>query len=167
MKFLKSIMLLFTLTLLMQKSFSQNVLMNILTQQSGVVKKGQTVLVEISICNTDAIDSVLAFKLKPQISFPSSISTISKTGHTLPPGWTIISNDGSTIKLSNGQDIIPAHACRTILISMEGTSTGGPSTISGSLLFSNGVAPGSSPGGPTKNDNAADNNSTSTCKVIR
>jgi hypothetical protein len=144
---------------------SQNILMNILTQNSGVTNKKGTVILEITVCNTDATDSVPAYKLKPQISIPAAITVISAAGHTLPPGWTITSNDGSTIRLSNGTDRIPAHECRTILIAINGKAVGGPSTISGNLLFSNGIAPGSIAGSPTKGDNPADNTSTTTCEI--
>jgi hypothetical protein len=146
---------------------SQNILINVLTQNSGMTGKGETVFLEVTVCNTDATDSVPVYKLRPQMSFPSAIARIPNKGHVLPNGWTITSNDGSTIRLSNGTDIIPAHACRTILIAMQGNTVGGPSTISGNLLFSNGVAPGSVPGGATKNDNPADNSSTSTIKITR
>lgn len=146
---------------------AQNTMINVLTQNSGVVNKGNTVFVEVSICNTDAIDSVAPYKLRPQISIPAGIASIPATGHVLPNGWTIVSNDGNTIRLSNGTDVIPVHTCRTILIAIKGEGIGGPSTISGNLLFSNGVAPGSAPGAATTRDNPADNSSTSTCKTIR
>lgn len=146
---------------------SQNILMNILTQNSGIVSKGKTVFLEITVCNTDPSDSVPVYKLKPQISVPSAIANISAAGHLLPAGWIITSNDRSTIRLSNGTDRIPGRACRTILIAIEGKAVGGPSTISGTLMFSNGEAPGSASGGPTHGDNPADNSSTSTCEVRR
>jgi len=165
MKIRKSILLVIVGSFFSLHSFSQNVLINILTQNSGIISKGGKGFLEITICNTDPIDSVPVYKLRPQISFPSSIARIPESGHILPAGWAVISNDGSTVRLSNGTDMIPANVCRTILIAIEGKETGGPSTISGSLLFSNGVAPGSFPGAATRNDNPADNNSTSTCKV--
>jgi hypothetical protein len=122
-------------------------------------------LLEVTVCNTDATDSVPVYKLRPQISIPKDIAVIPGTGHSLPAGWTITSNDGVTIRLSNGTDRIPAHTCRTILIAVEGKTAGGPSTISGNLLFSSGESPGASPGGPTKGDNPADNSSTTTCTI--
>ena len=146
---------------------SQNILMNILTRNSGIVSKGKIVFLEVTVCNTDETDSVPVYKLKPQISIPDGIAHIPPTGHTLPDGWTIISNNGSTIRLSNGTDRIPAHGCRTILIAMEGKAIGGPSTVSANLLFSNGESPGAISGGPTRGDNPADNSSTSTCTIIR
>jgi hypothetical protein len=146
---------------------AQNVLLNILTHNSGLATNGGTVNLEVTVCNTDATDSVPVYKLKPQISVPAAIASISTTGHTLPNGWTIVNNDGSTIRISNGTDMIPPHECRTILISVKGKVAGGPSTISGNLQFSSGIAPGSAPGGATRGDNPADNTSTSTIKVLR
>lgn len=166
MKLFKLIALLITCVFLHSNCFSQNILMNILTHNSGVVRKSETVLVEVTICNTSASDSVPMYKLKPQVSVPSEIARIATSGHTLPAGWTIISNDGFTIRFSNGTDELRAAECRTIFIAVKGKKRGGPSTISGSLLFSNGIAPGSAPGAPTQNDNPADNNSTSTCRII-
>jgi hypothetical protein len=146
---------------------SQNILINILTRNSGIVAKGENIFLELSVCNTDANDSVTVYKLMPQLSFPAAISIISDKGHILPEGWTITFNNGSTIKLSNGNDRIAPHDRRTILIALKGKNIGGPSTISCNLLFSNGVAPGTTPGSPTKYDNPADNTSTTTIKVTR
>lgn len=144
---------------------AQNALINILTQNGGVVKKGESVFIEVSVCNTDATDSFPVYKLRPQISVPKSLVIITEKGHELPAGWTIVSNDGSTIRLSNGEDKIPPTGCRTLLIAIRGIATGGPSTVSGNLSFSNGISPGAAPGSPTKGDLTADNASTTTCVV--
>ena len=145
---------------------SQNVLTNILTQNSGIVKKGKTVFVEVTINNTDPTNYVGIYKIRAQISVPAAIATIASTGHVLPTGWTIISNDGSTINLSNGKDMIAATDARTILIAVQGVKTGGPSTISCQLSFADGNSPGTTPG-TLKGDNPADNSSTTTIKVNR
>lgn len=146
---------------------SQNVLINVLTQKSGIASIGGIIYLEVTICNTSATVSVPAYKLRPQISVPSSLIGLPEAGHILPNGWSIISNANGVIRLSNGTDMIAANDCRTILIAMQGNSPGGPSTISGNLMFSNGVAPGSASGAATPGDNAADNISTSTCKILR
>jgi hypothetical protein len=147
--------------------YSQNILMNILTRDTGIVHIGKVVMLEITVCNTSAVDSVPEYKLKPQISVPGTIAGIPEAGHILPAGWKIVSNDGATIRISNGTDRIEPNVCRTILIAIKGNSIGGPLTVSGNLLFSNGTAPGSAPGSATAGDNPADNNSTSTCQVIK
>jgi hypothetical protein len=167
MKLFRTIFLVLTGALAFKTVAAQNVLLNILTRNSGLVNSGGTVNLEITVCNTDATDSVPVYKLKPQISVPAAIASIPTTGHSLPPGWTIANNDGSTIRISNGTDMIPPHECRTVLLAIRGKAVGGPSTISGNMQFSNGMAPGSMPGGATKGDNPADNTSTSTIKILR
>lgn len=166
MKILK----LFLLTAAAIISFSfaqaQNALINVLSQNSGIIKNGGTSFAEITINNTDPGVYIDIYKLKVQVSVPSNIVSISNTGHVLPTGWTIISNDGFTINLSNGKDMIAATDARTILIALKANKLGGPSTISGQLSFSDGISPGANPGF-LKADNPADNFSTSTFKVVR
>jgi hypothetical protein len=165
MKLFKLIILLFTGALSFMGARAQNVSINILTQNSGQVSVGGTVAVEVTICNTDAALNVPNYKLRPRISVPSAIVSIPASGHTLPSGWTITANTGSQITLSNGTDQVPAGACRTILILMQGNTIGGPSTVNGNLLFSNGVAPGTATGTATAGDASSDNTSTSTVQV--
>jgi molybdopterin-binding protein len=143
---------------------SQNVMINILTQKSGVVRRGGTVFLEVTINNTDPANHVGIYKLKAQISVPSVIASIPATGHVLPTGWIITGNSGSTINLSNGKDMIAAFDARTLLIAIEGKAAGGPSTVAAQLSFSDGIAPGTAPG-TLPGENPADNSSTSTIKV--
>ena len=144
---------------------AQNVSINLLTQNAGLVAVGGNVFLEVTINNTDNALSVPSYKLRPQISVPSSISRIATTGHILPPGWIINTNTGSVIRLSNGTDNVPPITARTLLIALEGVALGGPSTISGNLFFSNGVAPGSASGTALPGDLTADNTSTTTIEV--
>lgn len=143
---------------------SQNALINILTQNSGIVKKGGTLFLEVTVNNTDPTAFINIYKIRTQISVPSAIASIPATGHVLPTGWKITSNDGSTINLSNGTDMIAANDNRTLLIAIRGNDIGGPSTIAGQLSFSDGTAPGTAPG-TLPGDITADNFSTSTIKV--
>ena len=149
------------------RSFSQDVLINILTQNSGMVSKSNTVFLEVTVCNTSSTVTVAPYKLKPQLSIPSALVSIPDTGHVLPPGWAIIYNSNGAVWLSNGTDNIPPNGCRTILIAMKGKEAGGPSTITGNMTFSNGKDPGSAPGPATAGDNPADNNSATTIKVFK
>jgi hypothetical protein len=158
-----SLLVLSTL-LISEAVVSQNVLINILTQNSGVVKKGGVVFLEVTINNTDATAYIGVYKVRAKINVPSSIVSVAAKGHILPTGWTITENDGNTITLSNGKDMIAANDARTILIALNGDKPGGPSTISGQLLFSDGTAPGTAPG-TIKGDLPGDNTSTTTCKV--
>ena len=160
----------FTLVLLSvisKTASSQNISLNVLTQNSGMVNTNGTVFLEVTLCNTNASISVPAYKLKPQISFPFQLVSIPDTGHILPAGWAIIYNKDGVVRLSNGDDEFLPNQCRTMLIAVKGKEAGGPFTISGNLGFSNGVAPGTSSGGPTKGDNPADNASTSSIKVYK
>jgi hypothetical protein len=168
MKFIKLFFLIFVGISTSKSVVCQNVLLNILTQNSGTVTKNGTTFLEVTVCNTSASISVPAYKLKPQLSFPSELVSIQKKGHVLPTGWSILNNinDSSVIRLTNGTDQIPANECRTILIAIKGKSIGGPSTITGTLTFSNGIEPGSAAGGALKGDNPADNSSTTSIKVL-
>ncbi|MEO6328310.1 MAG: hypothetical protein ABIO55_05235 [Ginsengibacter sp.] len=150
-------------TFIYLSAVSQNVVLNILTRNSGQVNMGGNLFLEVSVCNTDPTYSVPGYRIIPQISVPTAIVSIPGTGHILPPGWSIISNEDGVIILSNGIDVIAPNGCRTILILLRGKAPGGPSTISGQLSFSNG--PGLAPGAPTAGDLPADNFSTTTCNV--
>jgi hypothetical protein len=167
MKIFNLIILLIAGSSIAKTAASQDVLMNILSQNSGIVNIDGTVFLEITVCNKSSTTAIPVYKLRPQISFPSAIVNIPDSGHVLPPGWTVTFNNGSVIRLSNGTDELPLHDCRTILIAVKGKTTGGPSTISGNLGFSNGTAPGAVSGAATPGDNPADNASTTTIKVIR
>lgn len=167
MKLFKSLFLFLAVAFASESAMAQDVLLNILTQNSGAVSKKETIFLEVTVCNTSATTAVPVYKLRPQISFPAALVSIPDSGHNLPAGWSILSNTAGVVWLSNGTDMIPPHDCRTILIAIKGRSVGGPSTISGNLMFSNGISPGSSPGGATPGDNPADNASTSTVRVIR
>jgi hypothetical protein len=145
---------------------SQNASINILSQNSGTVRKEETAFLEVTVNNTDELSSIGVYKIKAQINVPSTIASIADTGHVLPKGWKIISNNGSTIILSNGADIIGPASDRNILIAIVGKKTGGPSTMIGQLSFSNGSPPGTEVGFLT-GDNPGDNSSTTTIKVVK
>jgi hypothetical protein len=144
---------------------AQNTSLNILTGNSGKVRTGGSVFLEVTVCNHDAAIAVPAYKLKPQISFPKNLVTIPATGHRLPEGWTVTAIKGQQIWLSNGTDTLPPGSCRSIFINLIATAAGGPSTVSANMLFSNGRPPGFVTGSPVPGDSPADNSSTSTIEV--
>lgn len=166
MKVLKISVITFLTMVISEYACSQNILINVLTKNAGVLQVGDSGFLEISICNTSSLIPLMAYKIKPQVSFPVSLVNISDTGHILPSGWSILSNSGGILRLSNGSDQVPPNSCRTVLIAFKGISQGGPSTISGNILFSNGEFPGSVSGPATYGDNTADNTSSTTCKVV-
>ena len=165
MKYLQFVLTLSVLILLNNVTFSQNAMINILTQNAGIVKVGEKLILEVFITNTNHQDFIGIYKLKVQVSVPEKIVSIDSVGTILPTGWRVLSNNGSSITISNGMDMIAATDNRKILISLKAKEIGEPSTISGQLSFSNGVAPGTEPGS-LQNDLPGDNNSTTTCKVI-
>jgi large repetitive protein len=169
MKLFKLITLLFLSSFAISDAMAQaNAYINILTQNGGQVAVGATVNIEVTVGNTGPVSPIGVNKVRAQISVPIAICNVlpaaQQTG--LPPGWTVsaYTGGGASITVCNGSDIIPVGAARTILIAVQGNIIGGPSTVNGNLLFSNGTsctAPGSLPG-----DNTADNSSTSSIQVI-
>lgn len=110
---------------------AQDAAINILAGSGGIVANGQTFLLQVDITNNDATGTVAQNKLRPQISVPASISAISLTAsdHILPAGWTITSNSGSVIRITNTTDPIPAGVTRTAFITVRGTAIGTGSII--------------------------------------
>lgn len=144
-----------------------NAFINVLTQNSGQVAVGGIVNIEVTVGNTGPVSPIGQFKVRAQISVPIAICNVlpavQQTG--LPPGWTVSAyvGGGSSITVCNGTDVIPVGVARTILIAVQGNVIGGPSTVTGNLLFSNGTSctiPGTLAG-----DNTADNSSTSSIQV--
>lgn len=166
MKLLKHFILLMLVVFAYNNTIAQNVMLNILTPKSGIVKKGKSLFLEVSVTNTNQKDFVGIYKLKILISVPVDIASIDTIGHILPTGWKISNNNGSGMTISNGLDMIAATTDRTILISIKGNKIGGPSIISGQLSFSDGVAPGTGYGS-LKYDLEGDNFSTTAFQVIK
>ena len=167
MKIFKHFILVILVILISKNAISQNVAINVVTQNAGIVKNGELIFFEVVIYNTSATKVVSKHKLRPQISFPTPLVSVQETGHVLPKDWAIISNAKGVVTLSNGTDNIGQNDSRTILISIKGNELGGPSTISSNLLFSNGIEPGSASGISTMGDNLADNISSSTIMVVK
>jgi large repetitive protein len=165
MKIFKLLLLLISTAFAVSNASAQaNAYINILTQNSGQVNLGGTAFIEVTVGNTGPVSSIGVNKVRAQVSVPSAIVSIPTTGHVLPAGWTVTVNTGSAITVCNGSDVIAVGTARTILINVQGNTLGGPSTVTGNLLFSSGTsctAPGSLPG-----DNTADNSSTSSIQVI-
>jgi len=166
MKLLKGGIIFFIAFTLSMGMAAQNVSINILTQKLGIVKKGKTLFLEVQIYNSDPVNYVGVFKLRTQISVPSSIISIESKGHILPTGWAISNKSDSTITFTNGKDMIAANDGRTILISLRGEKVGGPLFIAGRLSFSDGLEPGTE-AGILQEDLPADNFATTACKVIK
>ncbi len=173
MKLIKSTILLLVCVFTVLNTIGQaNASLNILTLNSGQVIQGQTVDIQVTIGATAGTGGqqgpIGVNKVRAQISTPVSLVSllpiVQQTG--LPPGWTItvLNTVTGSITICNGTDIIPVNQQRVILIKVQGNNVGGPSTINGNLLFSNGIACGST--GTLAGDNTADNSSQSSVQVI-
>ncbi len=155
-------------------AMAQDVDMNIITQENGVNDGNWTIgsttcTVLMTVCNNDAGASMVPFyKLRPLLSVPSTIAQIAPNAQQtgLPPGWTIISNDGVSIRLSNGTDTwSSSDECRNIVIAIIPIAQGGPGTFTATMAFGNGLAPGNTPGPQTVGNDPANDNSTTAAVV--
>jgi SprB repeat/HYR domain len=152
MKLFKIFMLFLVATFAYKGATAQDASINILAGGGGIVTVGGSIFLQVDVTNNDATGIVVANKVRPQISAPTGISSISLTAsdHTLPAGWTITSNSGSVIRITNTSDPIPAGVTRTAFIKING----GPSTGNGTIL-ANLTFVGAAPTG----DNTANNSS--------
>ena len=173
-KLLMKIRIVVALLLLSAASQAQEVGINIISQLNGVNNgvwplDATTSTVLVSICNNDGGSTALAqYRIRPRMSVPSSIMQIAPNAQqtNIPPGWTIISNDGAAITLSNGTDVIAAGDCRDFSILMIPVAEGGPSIIVANMLFSTGVAPGSAVGPQTPGNLTGNDGSTTGATVV-
>lgn len=140
--------------------FAQDVQINIaMTPASVAMGESGTILVQI--CNNDFLLTCPANKLRPLISIPSGISVIPTTPTTAagigsnPDNWSLMTNDGSSIRLTNTQTILPGD-CSTYYINITGTAVGGPSTITGTIAFN----------GPQTTDNLVGNDNSTTSITV-
>lgn len=138
---------------------AQNVSLNVLVLNSGVVPQNGTGTVEATI-NTltgsgGQTTPVAIGKINLQISVPSSLR-FATSQTNLPTGWTVRNNSGSVINICNSSTTLAYNSATILPITLEGvTVTSGTPTLSGQLSFkTNCSAPGSLAG-----DNPSDNGS--------
>jgi hypothetical protein len=139
---------------------AQNVSLNVLVLNSGVVPQNGTGTVEATI-NTligsgGQTTPVAIGKINLQISVPSSLR-FATSQTNLPSGWTVRTNIGSVINICNSSTTLAFNSATILPITLEGvTVTSGSPILSGQLSFrTNCSAPGSLTG-----DNPSDNGST-------
>jgi hypothetical protein len=164
---MKSFLFMFIAFFLLKNTIGQtNASLNIQTANAGLVSVGGTIDLEVTVTNTGSTNSIGVNKVRPQLSIPLAIATAlpnaQQTG--LPAGWIITANTGGVITICNGSDVIPPGASRLAIIKVQGTTIGGPSTISGQLQFGpgSGVCTGL---GSLSGDNPADNTSQTSITV--
>ncbi len=135
MNILKKIrILLACLTLFSVKIKAQDVSINIINQPATLTQGSALGRVMVDICNNDGGSRNAAVgKLRPLISFPSSL-----VGNTVVPitfvGWTVLANDGQSIRLENTVAIAPGE-CSHIVLGYTGVNIGGPLTVTGTMGF--------------------------------
>jgi hypothetical protein len=143
-----------------------NAFIQVLTLNSGNVDLGGTGDIQVTVGNSGPTNNIAANNVRTQVSVPTSLVSIlpnaQQTG--IPAGWAITSNNGTTIQLCNGSDVIAPNTQRNVIIKIQGNTIGGPLTVSGGLSFrsgSNCAAPGTLAG-----NNTADDNGTSSITVV-
>lgn len=153
-------------------AISQDISINILQQPASMFPNSPGTI-QVDICNNDPGNVLLpAYKIRPLISVPSSLITIvggagAVTG--LPAGWSICSNDGTNIRLSNGSNATLAPGnCVTFFINVtSGGTEGGPLTITGTLAFAGGTSgTACTNGAQTVGNLTANDNSTTSVTVF-
>lgn len=155
-------------------AYAQDMGINIVSQESGVndgnwEMGATTTTILVDICNNDAgAVSLASYRIRPYISVPTQSVMIAPNAQQtgLPAGWTILSNDGATIRFSNGTDVIAPADCRSFPIKLipvaVSSPAGAPQTVAATMAFANGVAPGTTSGPQTVgNDPSNDNSQTS------
>lgn len=165
MKFFKQVVFSLATTFITLNVFGQaNPFINVLPSNSGIVSVGATIDIIVTIGNTGPISDVPQAKLRPIIQVPVSVTflpTAQQTG--LPAGWTILSNNGSQLRVCNSTDPIPVNTSRTIILKVQGVTVTPPQTFSGNINFGNGTT--CSAGPSVAGDQITDNSATSTIEV--
>ena len=148
------------------KSFGQaNPFINVLPSNSGIVSVGATIDIVVTIGNTGPISTIPQAKLRPIIQVPPSVTFLPNAQQTgLPAGWTILSNNGSQLRVCNSTDPIPVNTSRTITLKVQGVTVTGSQTFSGNINFGNGTT--CSAGTSVAGDLTTDNSATSTIQVV-
>ena len=148
------------------KTFGQaNPFINVLPSNSGVVPVGSTIDIVVTIGNTGPISTIAQAKLRPIIQVPPSVTFLPNAQQTgLPAGWSILSNNGSQLRICNSTDPIPVNTSRTITLKVSGVTITGPQTFSGNINFGNGTTCGA--GTSVAGDLTTDNSATSTIQVV-
>lgn len=159
MKYCKLILLILATTNITLDVFGQaNPFINVLPDNAGVVAVGCPLDIIVTIGNSGPNSAIPQAKLRPIIQVPSSVTflpTAQQSG--LPAGWSILTNNGSQIRICNSSDPIPVSTSRTIILRVQGVTVTPPQTFSGNINFGNGTtcAAGTSVAGDLTTDNSA------------
>ncbi len=166
MKIFKKILFLFFGVIMMSSAVAQ--FNASLAVTGGSVALGATGEITVGVSNTSPTNTIVANKIRTQISFPAAIAMPSATAlqSGLPAGWVVTTNTAAgVITFCNGTDAIPPSTTRTILVKYVGNALGGPSTVSGQLSFGTGAVANCGGIGTLSGDAPADNSSSSSITV--
>ncbi len=153
---IKSFSLVFTALFAYFFTTAQNVSINMLVLNGGLIPTGGTGTLQATINATTGTagqsSPVAAGKINVQITVPPSL--LISTTQNLPTGWTIRNNNGTVINICNSTGSLAVNTAVDLPIELQGvTATTGSPTISGQISFrTNCSAPGSLAG-----DNPSDN----------
>jgi len=139
-----------------------NVGIGVSAQNLGVVTLGATLDVDVLIANTGP-NSIASGRLRPIFQTPPSTEWLPAALQTnLPPGWTVLTNTGTQIRICNTTDIIPGATNRIFTIKVRGLTIAATSAITAQIAFGISCVNGPAIAG----DNPADNFATSSVGVI-
>ena len=166
MKFFKIILFTLATSITTLNVFGQaNPFINVLPSNSGLVSVGATIDIIVTIGNTGPISTIAQAKLRPIIQIPTSVTFLSTPQQLgLPAGWTILSNNGSQIRICNSSDPIPVNTSRIIILKAQGVTVTPAQTFSGNINFGNGTT--CAAGTTVAGDLTTDNSALSTIEVI-
>ncbi len=151
---------------------SQNVSINLLTQNNGIVNVGSTVYLELTFSNTSNTSTVGNYRLKPLITLPTSVTVRATGPHVFPSGWGFLNGlsgqvgalPNNLVRLTNGTGTIGPNSAVTVLLAVEGLTISPSTPVQGTLAFSNGSAPGTG-NGTLSGNNTNDDNATAVIEV--
>lgn len=149
------------------QSSAQDMSINAASYENGVLDGtwnvgATTTQIRVTIYNNGSVDLPM-YKIRPLISVGSGI-TFNASQPNLPAGWSILANTGTTIRFSNGTDMIPVFDSRDFYINVTPTAIGSY-TFTANIFWSTGVAPGSASGPATAEDDPGNNSSITTSIV--
>ena len=121
----------------------------------GVVEVGAIMDIKVTINNTGTA-TIVASKLRPNVTIPSIATILPDAQQTgLPAGWAIVTNAAGQIRVCNGSDPMPGGSQRDIIIKVQGTTVGGPTSCQVQINFGGATCAVSGPQ-PTGNNTADD-----------
>ena len=140
-----------------------NPTVGVLPGNNGIVAVGSSINITVTIGNTGTSE-IPAAKLRPIITLPASVNFAPSNEQTLPSGWTILTQTGTSLRLCNTSVALGASSATPITLKVTGITIAAAQTFLGQINFGNGST--CAAGTSTAGDNTADNSASSTIEVI-